>query len=46
MERYGTPAWALLDQPGPGARETRYRPARDRHMQRPREEAAHVQQEG
>ncbi|MBR4082092.1 MAG: hypothetical protein IKK21_09940 [Clostridia bacterium] len=46
MERFGNPAWVLIHQPVPGQRESRYRPARDRHMQRPREERADVQQEG
>ena len=34
--RFGTGVYVLLHQPRPGDRETRYRPATDRSMQRPR----------
>ena len=46
MERFGNPAWVLEYQPRPGEREQRFRPPRDRHMQRPAEGGSHVQQEG
>lgn len=43
MQRYGTSPFILIRQPRPADRETRFRPAPDRHMQRPRkEEPAHV----
>ncbi len=42
MERYGTTRFILIRQPRPADRESRLRIPRDRTMQRPRKEAAHV----
>lgn len=42
MERFGNPIYVLARQPRPGEREMRFRPAKDRAFQRPREEEAHV----
>lgn len=36
--RFPAPLYTLLPQPRPGERETRFRPARDRSMNRPRRE--------
>lgn len=42
MERFGNPVYVLARQPRPGEREMRFRPAKDRSMQRPREVEEHV----
>ncbi len=42
MERYGTTRFILIRQPRPADRESRLRIPKDRTMQRPRKEAAHV----
>ena len=42
MQRYGTTRFALIRQPRPADRESRFRPAKDATFHRPRKEAAHV----
>ncbi len=40
MQRFSSPQYILIRQPRPADRESRYRPVKDRSMQRPRKEAA------
>ncbi len=40
MQRFSTQQFILIRQPRPGDRESRFRPAADRSMKRPRKEAA------
>ncbi len=42
MQRYGSTQFILIRQPRPADRESRFRMPKDRLMQRPRKEAAHV----
>lgn len=41
-QRFGTDAFVLLYQQRPGERETRFRPAADRSMKRPKGDNHHV----